>query len=287
MSVLTKQPGRVEIQEDVVFGTGGGRDLKCDVYLPPEEGKDHMAILLIHGGGWHVGDKSQLSGYGIQLARYGFVCVCCEYRLSGESTWPAQIEDCKAALRWMKTNAESLGVDVNRIAVSGNSSGGHLSLMMGGTPNIAEFEGDGGNAGVDTSVAAVVSMYSGSKLRTSGNPKAPVDMLFGSSDVDESTLAKASPITWSSGQFPPTLLIHGNKDTVSSVSGTLDMYSKLSKDGADVEMHIYAGAPHGFDAVSEFRQQVTDIIALFIDRHLNEPRFVGFVPPAERLFPVR
>jgi acetyl esterase/lipase len=287
MAILTKQPGSVEVREDVIFGTGGGRELKCDVYLPPVDGKGRMAVLLIHGGGWRFGDKSMLKDYGVQLARYGFVCVSCEYRLSGELTWPAQIEDCKAALRWMKTNADALGLDANLIAVSGNSAGAHLSLLMGGTPNIADFEGDGGNAGVDTSVAAVVAMYGGSRLRTAGNLGAPVDMLFGRSDVDEETLAKASPITWSSSHFPPTLLIHGNKDTVVPVSGTLNMYTRLAEEGAKVEMHIYEGAPHGFDFAPEFRQQVIDIIALFIDRQLSSPRFEGFVPPAERLFPVR
>ncbi len=287
MAELTKQAGRVVVQEDVVFGVGGERDLKCDVYMPPEAGKNRMAILLIHGGGWRLGDKSQLKGYGIQLARYGFVCVCCEYRLSGESTWPAQIADCKAALRWMKSNADLLGLDPDRIAVSGNSAGGHLSLIMGGTPNFEEFEGEGGNAGVDTSVAAVIAMYGGARLRTTGNPEAPVDLLFGRSDVDDTALDKASPITWSNADFPPTLLVHGNKDTVVPVSATLDLYARLAEDGAKVEMHIYEGAPHGFDAFPEFRQQVIDIIALFIDRQLASPRFEGFVPPAERLFPRR
>ena len=147
MTTLAKLPGQVQVSEDVVFGTGGGRDLKCDVFLPPDDRTDRMGILLIHGGGWVQGDKSQLKGYGIQLARYGYVCVCSEYRLSGESPWPAQIHDCKAALRWMRANAVELGLDANRIAVSGNSAGAHLSLMVGATPNEPEFEGDGGNAG--------------------------------------------------------------------------------------------------------------------------------------------
>lgn len=276
MAVLAKQPGRVEIQEDVVFGTGGGRDLKCDVFLPPDDRKDRMGILLIHGGAWMQGDKSQLKGYGVQLARYGFVCVCSEYRLSTESPWPAQIHDCKAALRWMKANADSMGLDSNRIAVSGNSAGAHLSLMMGATPNEEEFEGEGGNPGIDTSTAAVIAIYPPTKLRTMGVKEAPVDLLFGKSDIDESIQDKASPITWSHDKFPPTMLIHGNQDTVVPVSETLNMYKRLTEDGARVEMHIYEGAPHAFDAVPEFGRQVTDMIALFVDRQLESPRFTGF-----------
>ena len=115
-----RQEGRVTVEENVVFATGGGRDLHCDVFLPPEAGTERTAILLVHGGGWLQGDRSQLRGYGILLARYGFVCVASEYRLSGEAVWPAQIHDVKAALRWVRANAEHYGIDPDRIAVSGN-----------------------------------------------------------------------------------------------------------------------------------------------------------------------
>ncbi len=104
-----KLPGRVSIEENVVFGTGGGRDLHCDVFTPPDTRTDRTAVLLIHGGGWQNGSRAQLRGYGVQLARYGYLCVCPEYRLSGESTWPAQIHDVKAALRWLRANAADTG----------------------------------------------------------------------------------------------------------------------------------------------------------------------------------
>src|SRR5438034_7925836 len=92
--------GRVEIEEGVVYGRGGGRDLRCDVFTPPG-GVPNGApgILLVHGGGWRDGDRTQLRGYGVLLGRLGFVSVACEYRLLGESPWPAQVQDVKAALR--------------------------------------------------------------------------------------------------------------------------------------------------------------------------------------------
>ena len=107
---------RVTIETDVVFGRGGGRDLRCDVYTPPAHTSPNSAggapgVLLVHGGGWREGDRKQLSGYGILLGREGFVCVCCEYRLSAEAQWPAQIHDVNAALRWMHANADRLGID--------------------------------------------------------------------------------------------------------------------------------------------------------------------------------
>ncbi|NJN51696.1 MAG: alpha/beta hydrolase [Gammaproteobacteria bacterium] len=112
--MLSKMPGQVAIQDAVVFGQGGGRDLKADIFTPPNERTDRPAILLVHGGGWLQGDRSQLRGYGIQFARYGFVCVASEYRLSGEAKWPAQIHDVKAALRYMRANANQLGIDATR-----------------------------------------------------------------------------------------------------------------------------------------------------------------------------
>src|SRR6202795_2304937 len=130
------QAGRVTVEYDVVFGRGGDRDLKCNVYMPPQAGTARPAVLLVHGGGWARGDRSQLHGYGILLGRIGYVCVAAEYRLAREAKWPAQIHDVKAALRWMRANAARLGVDPNKISVSGNSAGGHLSLMLAGTANV-------------------------------------------------------------------------------------------------------------------------------------------------------
>src|SRR2546426_2741184 len=152
--------GRVTV-ETVVFGTGGGRDLRADVYRPPEvgEGGDAPAVLLVHGGGWRTGDRSQLRGYGILLGREGYLCVASEYRLVPESPWPAPIHDVKAAVRWMRANAKDLGIDPRRIAIEGNSAGAHLALLTAGTSGVEEFEGDGGNPDISTEVAAAIGIY--------------------------------------------------------------------------------------------------------------------------------
>src|SRR3954469_10716803 len=114
---------------------GGGRDLRCDVFRPPGDVANAPAVLLVHGGGWRSGDRSQLRGYGILLGREGYVCVASEYRLVQESPWPAQIEDVKTAIRWMRENAKQLGIDPSKIAVEGNSAGAHLALMAAGDPS--------------------------------------------------------------------------------------------------------------------------------------------------------
>ncbi len=270
--MLAKLPGRVAIEDAVVFGTGGGRDLHCDVFTPPDSRTDRAAVLLIHGGGWFGGDRTQLRGYGIQLARFGLVCVCPEYRLSGESIWPAQIHDVKAALRWLRANAARLGVDPDKIAVSGNSAGAHLALMIGATPNVPVFDGKGGNADVETTCAAVVAIYPPTLLRV-GEPGDAIANLFGGKASREAEDA-ASPITYAHRNFPPTLLIHGNADDIVPVEASFAMYKSLADVGAQVELHIYDGAPHAFDSVKEFGHQVTDIMALFLDRKVANPRTV-------------
>jgi acetyl esterase/lipase len=266
------QMGRVTVESDVVFGRGGGRDLKCNVYMPPQAGTARPAVLLVHGGGWVNGDRSQLHGYGILLGRIGYVCVATEYRLAGEAKWPAQIHDVKAALRWMRANAERLGIDQEKISVSGNSAGAHLSLMIAGTQNMAEFEGDGGNAGVSTHVAASIAFYAPAQLYAHNQPvREELSFLFGRGYSMETARA-ASPIEHASATFPPTLLITGNKDELVPDDASFRMYRALIDAGAKAELHVYADAPHAFDATPEFGRQAAGIMSLFLDRYVTNPR---------------
>ena len=279
-----RMPGRVSVEENVVFGSGGGRGLHCDVYSPPEDGAGRAAVLLLHGGGWMQGDRSQLKGYAIQLARFGFVCVCSEYRLSQESSWPAQINDVKAAMRWLRANATRLGVDEQRICVSGNSAGAHLALMLAGTED-GQLEGEGGHAAASSRCAAVVAIYPPTLLRV-GQPDDAIGRLLGCDLLGRDMLGsnssgrkvsraiedEASPLTYARADFPPTMLIHGNADTIVPASHSFEMYDALAKAGAAVELHIYDGVPHAFDSDAEFGRQVTELIALFLDRKVRRRR---------------
>ena len=263
--------GRVTTEEGVVFGTGGGRDLKVDIYTPPGNPISAPGVLLIHGGSWRSGDRSQLRGYGILLGRLGYVCVACEYRLSGEAAWPAQIHDAKAALRWMRANATRLGVDPGRIAVSGNSAGAHIALVLGGTPNLPEFEGTGGNPGVDTSVRAVISFYGPSDFGSDPEmAQGAVAELMGPG-VTADALRGASPVSYTKPGYPPTLLIHGNGDETVDPEASLRVYWELAKAKVPVELHMYEGLPHAFDSSPIYGRQSADIMANFLARHLGAP----------------
>lgn len=265
---LEPMDGRVEIEDGVVFGHTGarGRELRADIFTPPDAVKDRPAVLLVHGGGWQNGDRGQLRGYGIALARLGYLCVACEYRLSGEAVWPAQVHDVKAALRFMRANSSELGLDPARIAVSGNSAGAHLSLMLGATPDAPQFEGEGGNAGVGTGVAAVVAFYAPTVLRRTDIDGA-VDRLFGPG-VPEEVLRAASPVEHARKDFPPTLLAHGSKDETVPVTASLVMHEALTSAGAPVELHIYNDLPHAFDSDRTMGKHSAQLIAQFLDRNL-------------------
>ncbi len=267
--------GRVEIQEGVVFGTGSGRDLKCDVYTPPGRPENAPAMLLVHGGSWNNYDRTQLRGYGILIGREGYLCVCTEYRLLDEATWPAQIHDIKAAIRWMRANSSRLGLDPERIVIEGNSAGGHLALLAAGTPGLPEFEGEGGNAGVPTNVAAVLACYPPTDLAAMkrGADNAITQLL--KSDDIAAMMRTASPINYVTPEFPPTLLIHGTKDELVPYAQSVRMYQALEKAGVPVELHTYGNQPHAFDAQPEYGRQTAATMLAFLKRFMNNPAKVA------------
>ena len=249
----------------------GGRDLTCDVYRPPGEVTDAPAVLLVHGGSWRQGDRSQLRGYGILLGRAGYVCVAPEYRLLGEAPWPAAIEDVKAAIRWTRASAASLGVDPRRICIEGNSAGAHLALLAAGTPDLDVLEGSGGNAGVSSAVAAAVGIYAPTLFFAEGTERGSGALPFvvlseQSSDAEAASLA--SPVQHVSPSYPPTFLAHGTTDTTVPVSATMRMYEALVEAGVPTELHLYAEQPHAFDAQPKFGRQVAAEMLLFLDRYV-------------------
>jgi len=264
------QQGRVSIQEGIVIGEGGGRSLEADILLPPLEEKNRPAVLFIHGGGWIEGDRSQLRGYGILLARLGFVCMCNSYRLSNESIWPAQVQDVNCAIRYLRANATDLGLDPNRIGVSGNSAGGHLSLMAAATNYDQIFEGVGGSNEVSSEIKAVCAIYPPTTIRQLEmlNPLENAFLMLMGKEAKKEDFDKASPLNYVTEDYPPCMLIHGSADSVVRLKDSTKFYEKLIEFNRPASLHIFSEEEHAFDGEPDYGRAIADLQALFFKKYL-------------------
>jgi acetyl esterase/lipase len=263
-------PGNLRVEKDIVFGKGGTKDLTLDVYRPPAGvTSKRTAIIHLFGGGFFVGNKN--AGYIINdakaLGARGYTSVSANYRLQQESLWPAQIHDTKAAIRWTRANAEKLGVEPNRIVIAGYSAGGMLSLMAAGTNGRKEFEGDGGNAGVSSDVNACIGVYPLASAQIAAG-------LFGGPDkATPEAIAAASPTSYITKDFAPTIFIHGTKDGTVPVQSSIDFWSKLHALGVRSTLTLIDGADHAFDnGALDAVELMAQSIDLFLDRLMVNPK---------------
>ncbi len=255
---------RVELEQGVVIGRAGERELHADVFRAPASEVPTPGILLVHGGAWKVGDPTQLRGYGFLVGREGFTCVATEYRLSGEAAWPAALHDVKTAIRWMRANAAQLAIDPDRIVIFGASSGAHLSLMA--AMAAGEFEGDGGHGEVSSAVQGVVSLYG--ITRMDDCPKladAVAAFLAGGGDA---AIAESSPALRVRSALPPMLLFHSNRDELVPRRQTFELYEAMLGAGNVAELATFDGNPHAFDVDPRLGRMVATMTASFVRRHV-------------------
>jgi acetyl esterase/lipase len=237
--------GNVVVERDVEYGRAGSRALKLDVYRPANGSTNLVpAILYFHGGGWRSGDKS--SGTGVRsFAQTGnYVGFSVDYRLSGEATWPAQIYDAKAAVRWVRANAKTYHVDPDRIGVWGGSAGAHLAALLGTSSDVKELEGENGTPGVSSRVSCVVDFYGPADLTVFKHKV--LDQLFDGKLQERMAEARmGSPITHVSKDDPPFLIIHGADDPIVPIAQSEALADALKKVGVDVTLIKVTGAGHG------------------------------------------
>jgi acetyl esterase/lipase len=256
---------KIHIEKDVVFGHTDTRELRCDVYSPEESEGLAPGILMLHGGGWSTGDPSMMAGYGRLMARRGYVCVCSEYRLSGEAAWPAQLEDARAALQWLRGEHASLSVDPDQIVVWGQSAGGHLALFLaGGAARLL----DGPSAKQEVTAAAI-AFY---PITTIGPEMGEAWERYGEGlvprDASEQQRSLLAPLNYVDEKFPPTLLLHGTNDTLVSPGQSLSFYDTLQEKNVPASLHLFASLGHGFDLDRELALQSADLTTMFLEQHL-------------------
>ena len=208
---------RVDVTRDVLFAAPDGHPLRLDVYEPRDAEGLRPAIVVVHGGAWFHGDKSDYA-FGLHdrwLAGQGYTVFDVQYRLTGR--WPAPLSDVKCAVRWVRANAARYGVDPDRIALIGRSAGGHLALMAAYTANDPEYPPscfDDDDPPLDESVQAVIASYAPADLRLwQAERGGAIDHLLGGlPDEVPDTYRAASPVTHVRPGLPPTLVIHGQRD---------------------------------------------------------------------------
>lgn len=229
------------------------RELKLDVFSPKEKSnKKRTAILFIHGGGWRSGNKAMHYPLLQQLAALGYVCITPEYRLSTEALYPAAIHDIKSAIRWVRKNAVTYNIDVNRIAVSGHSAGGELAAFMGATNGMKQFEGEGFYKNVSSKVNAVIDLdgtlafiHPESGEGDDSKRISAATHWFGYSKTENPAIWKeAAPLTHVGKHTPPTQFI--NSGVARMHAGREDFVAVLKQHKIYSETRTLEGSPHSF-----------------------------------------
>jgi len=264
----------------------GYRPLLLNLSVPKGAGP-HPLVIYIHGGAWRMGSpvitnpeyrKMDFLG---RFHRAGFAVARIAYRFTGEAPFPAQLHDCKSAIRFIRKHAATFGIDARRIGVIGDSAGGHLAAMVGLTGGIRKLEGKVGVTQGSSAVACTINWFGPTefltmqkdkeKLRSLGNtddPKSAESWLLGGPVQKRKAQARAaSPINYARKGLPPMLLQYGDKDRLVPFEQGERLYKALKAKGNDVTFQRIAGADHCFWGVPN--SHVVDDCITFLRKHLG------------------
>ncbi|HWB01289.1 MAG TPA: alpha/beta hydrolase [Pirellulales bacterium] len=272
---LKKLPENVVVETDVEYGRVGDRALVLDLVQPDERSDKPLPVVaFIHGGGWRNGSKaSGLLPVALLASTGNYVGVTIEYRLTGEAIWPAQINDCKAAIRWIRANASKYNIDPNKIGVWGNSAGGHLVSMLGTTGDVSKLEGQSGSAGYSSRVNCVVDFCGPSDLLLESeeapkrvlDPESSVSKLLGGPITERREVAiEASPARYATSDDPPFFVVHGTKDPLVPLAQAEHMVQALERAGVPVTFSRIEGGGHGIRG-----PEITARVQQFFDKNLR------------------
>ena len=256
---------RIETIRNLEYARHEGSALHLDLYLPRPANRPTPVVMTLSGGGWRKCSKDTRHLF---LTDHGFAMAAAMYRVSSEAIAPANILDCKAAVRWLRANAAQYNLDPNRIGVCGSSAGGHLAALLGTSPGVTDLEPAAAGDACSSAVQAVCDMRGPTDLTrmavTDIRDRFPLlyqvtEQYLGGPVEERIELARlVSPLNHVSGNCPPTLIIHGENDPVVSVEESILFHQALSNAGVDASLQVLKGIEHGWpkemtaDTITEF-----------------------------------
>jgi acetyl esterase/lipase len=268
-------PKGVKVERDIEYARVGEMSLMLDIYRPESSDAALPLVVWIHGGGWHGGDKA--NAMAMPLSGRGYVVASINYRLTGVAPFPAQIEDCRAAIRWLRANAARYGIDPKRIGVWGGSAGGHLVALLGTTPEQTKWDTVGGNTDQSVRVQAVCDYYGPTDFlapkaigRGRGGDSEVGRLLSGPVDEREEEARQASPIRYVTADDTPFFIVHGEQDATVPIEQSELFEAALRKAGVEVSFLRVNNAGHGFRPGSDpSPEEIRNRVLAFFDRKLK------------------
>lgn len=264
------QDAKVKTEKNIVFGKGGEVNLELDLAMPAEGKGPFPAVVCVHGGGWKAGNRQQLNALTDVLAKHNFVAITVSYRFAPTHKFPAQIEDCKASVRWLRANAAKYNVNPDKIGAVGFSAGGHLVCLMGAADEKAGLEGNGGNAKQSSKLQAVVSYFGPTDFTEKTWVEAIETTFFipfigGRFEEKKDAYRKASPIVYCTKAAPPFLFFHGTKDPLVGIEHSQKMEKSLKNLGVSAELVTMEGDGHGW-AGEKLTKTITQTVRFFEEK---------------------
>lgn len=258
----------VSIIADLNYRTVAGYDLLADLYLP-DTALPPPVVVYVHGGGWAHGSRSDHSNTRLAaIARNGLAVLSIDYRLVHQAHFPAQVDDVKVAVRWIKGHGEQYGLDVERVGVWGASAGAVLAALTGLTAGQSDWEQDTGDPGGHTSDVQAVVFWFGISDFTATTTRSALEALLVPDGPESAFLGlisraevaehpqiarRASPLQWVHAAAPPFLVAHGDRDRIVPLSESVALHAALSRAGAQSTLLNLGGAGHedpAFDSVA-------------------------------------
>jgi acetyl esterase/lipase len=265
-------PANITSKNNLVYCTVNNRDMHLDIFYPTANKAPLPAVLIIHGGGWRSGDRSQHVPLAQQLAAKGYVAITAEYRLSTEALYPAAVNDLKTALKWMRANAKTYHIDANKIAVWGFSAGGQLATLVGTTAGDKTFPGDGCYDKFSDKVQAIVDadgtlafIHLESGEGDDSKKKSAGTLWFGANRTERPDLwNQAGALNHVDKNTPPIAFINSSVDRMHA--GRTDMIHKLDSLHIYSEILAFPETPHPFLLFNPWFEPVVNHTAEFLDK---------------------